>query len=89
MRRMAAHIRPRRQGIQVDSGNRVDGVDRREAIRAAHALLARAMVRMSEMFGVSFTSTGVRATSFTHSVIIRAYSGTCPTAEPIPRSLIP
>jgi hypothetical protein len=33
---------------------------------------------MSVMFGVSFTSTGVRATSFTHSVIICAYSGTWP-----------
>ena len=41
------------------------------------------------MFGVSLTSTGVRATSFTHSVIISAYSGTWPTAEPMPRSLMP
>ena len=41
------------------------------------------------MLGVSFTSTGVRATSLTHSVIMQAYSGTWPTAEPMPRSLMP
>ncbi len=52
-------------------------------------LAARATTRMSVMFGVSFTSTGVRAASFTHSVIICAYSGTCPTALPMPRSLMP
>jgi len=44
---------------------------------------------MSEMFGVSLTSTGVRAFSFTQPVIISAYSGTWPTAEPMPRSLMP
>ena len=52
-------------------------------------LAARATARMSVMFGVSFTSTGVRAFSFTHAVIISAYSGTWPTAEPMPRSLMP
>jgi hypothetical protein len=52
-------------------------------------LAARATTRMSVMLGVSLTSTGVRAASFTHSVIICAYSGTCPTAEPMPRSLMP
>ena len=36
---------------------------------------ARATGRMSVMLGVSFTSTGVRATSFTHSVIIEQYCG--------------
>ena len=41
------------------------------------------------MLGVSLTMTGVRATSFTHSVIMQAYSGTWPTAEPMPRSLMP
>jgi len=45
--------------------------------------------RMSEMLGVSFTITGVRAFSFTQPVICWQYSGTCPTAEPIPRSLMP
>ena len=50
---------------------------------------ARATLRMSVMFGVSFTSTGVRATSLTHSVIMQAYSGTWPTAAPMPRSLMP
>ena len=30
---------------------------------------------MSVMFGVSFTSTGVRATSFTHSVIMQRVLG--------------
>ena len=44
---------------------------------------------MSVMFGVSFTMTGILATDVTHSVIMVQYSGTCPTAEPMPRSLIP
>jgi hypothetical protein len=52
-------------------------------------LAARATVRMSVMLGVSLTSTGVRAASFTHSVIMQAYSGTWPTALPMPRSLMP
>ncbi len=38
---------------------------------------------------MSLTSTGVFATSLTQPVIIFAYSGTWPTAAPIPRSLIP
>ena len=50
---------------------------------------ARATVRMSVTFGVSFTMTGVRAASFAHSVIMHEYSGTCPTAAPMPRSLMP
>ncbi len=41
------------------------------------------------MFGVSLTRTGVRATSFTHEVMSFAYSGTWPTAAPMPRSLMP
>ena len=60
-----------------------------ESASAPPRFAARATVRMSVMFGVSFTSTGVRATSFTHSVIMHAYSGTCPTAQPMPRSLMP
>ena len=41
-----------------------------ESPSAPPACAARATARMSVMFGVSFTSTGVRATSFTHSVIM-------------------
>src|ERR1700756_4772832 len=48
---------------------------------------ARAITRMSEMFGVNLTITGVRAISLAHDVIISVYSGTWPTADPIPRSL--
>ena len=44
---------------------------------------------MSVTFGVSFTITGVFAASFAHAVIISVYSGTWPTDEPMPRSLIP
>src|SRR5579859_5691309 len=44
---------------------------------------------MSVTLGVSFTITGVRATSFTHWVIMVAYSGTWPTAAPMPRSDMP
>ena len=39
-------------------------------------LAARAASRMSEIFGVSLTMTGVLAFSFTHAVIISVYSGT-------------
>ena len=46
-------------------------------------------MRMSEMLGVSFTITGVRAFSLTQPVICSQYSGTCPTADPMPRSLMP
>src|ERR1035441_9959312 len=42
---------------------------------------ARAARRMSVILGVSFTITGVRATSLTHCVIMQVYSGTWPTAE--------
>ena len=70
VRRFAAHVRPRRQRIEIDARDRIDRVDRGQRVRAA-ALAPRApTVRMSVMFGVSFTSTGVRATSFTHSVIM-------------------
>ena len=60
-----------------------------ESPSAPPCFAARAMRRMSVTLGVSFTSTGVRATSFTHSVIIEQYSGTWPTALPMPRSLMP
>ncbi len=43
----------------------------------------------SVTLGVSFTITGIFAASFTHDVIISVYSGTWPTAEPMPRSLMP
>ena len=60
-----------------------------ESASAPPRLAARAGMRMSEMFGVSLTMTGVRAFSFTQPVICWQYSGTCPTAEPMPRSLMP
>jgi hypothetical protein len=44
---------------------------------------------MSPMLGVSFTSTGVRAYSFTHDVISVSTRGSWPTALPMPRSHIP
>ena len=44
---------------------------------------------MSVTLGVSLTRTGTAAFSITHSVIIWTYSGTWPTAAPMPRSLIP
>src|ERR1043165_7043936 len=44
---------------------------------------------MSLTLGVSFTITGTVATSFTHSTIWHVYSGTWPTALPMPRSLMP
>ena len=56
---------------------------------APAARAARAGWRMSVTLGVSFTSTGMAAFSITHSVIIWTYSGTWPTAAPMPRSLMP
>ena len=53
------------------------------------AFAARAGWRMSVMLGVSLTRTGISAFSITHSVIIWQYSGTWPTAAPMPRSLMP
>ena len=46
-----------------------------ESASAPARLAARAGMRMSEMLGVSLTMTGVRAASFTHSVICWQYSG--------------
>ena len=43
----------------------------------------------SVIFGVSFTITGVVAYFLHHSVACFIYSGTCPTAAPMPRSDIP
>ena len=60
-----------------------------ESASAPPRLAARAGMRMSEIFGVSLTITGVRAFSFTQPVICWQYSGTCPTADPMPRSLMP
>ena len=44
---------------------------------------------MSVMFGVSFTITGSRVYCLHQRVTISMYSGTWPTAEPMPRSLMP
>src|SRR5215471_9108941 len=49
----------------------------RETASAPPAWAARAMWAMSVTLGVSFTITGVRATSFTQDVIMVEYSGTC------------
>ena len=43
----------------------------------------------SVIFGVSFTMTGTVAYFLHHSVACLIYSGTCPTAAPIPLSDIP
>src|SRR6187402_2693627 len=39
--------------------------------------------------GVSLVITGICAASITHSTTMQAISGSCPTAAPIPRSVIP
>ena len=50
---------------------------------------ARAGWRMSVMLGVSFTITGMRVFALHQRATISMYSGTWPTAEPMPRSLMP
>ncbi len=56
---------------------------------APPSFAARAGRRMSVMFGVSLTITGIRVCCLHQRATISMYSGTCPTAEPMPRSLIP
>ena len=56
---------------------------------APPCLAARPAKRTSVMLGVSLMMIGFVAASTAHSVILHVYSGTWPTAEPIPRSLIP
>ena len=53
---------------------------------APPALAARAGWRMSVMLGVSFTITGMRVYCLHQRATISMYSGTWPTAEPMPRS---
>ena len=50
---------------------------------------ARAGWRMSVMLGVSLTMTGMRVFALHQRATISMYSGTWPTAEPMPRSLMP
>jgi hypothetical protein len=45
--------------------------------------------RIEVTLGVSFTMQGMREYCFTQRVTISIYSGTCPTAEPMPRSAMP
>jgi hypothetical protein len=56
---------------------------------APPANAARAGARMSAMLGVSFTITGSRLYNLHQRVTISMYCGTWPTAEPMPRSLMP
>ena len=52
-------------------------------------LAARAGWRMSVMLGVSLTMTGMRVCALHQRATISIYSGTWPTAEPMPRSDMP
>ena len=61
----------------------------RDTASAPPALAARAGRRTSVMLGVSFTMTGSLVYSLHQAVTIWMYSGTWPTAAPMPRSLMP
>ncbi len=50
---------------------------------------ARAGWRTSVILGVSLTITGMRVCALHQRATISTYSGTCPTAEPMPRSDMP
>ncbi len=52
-------------------------------------LAASAGLVTSVMLGVSFTMQGMREYCLTHRVTISMYSGTWPTADPMPRSAMP
>jgi hypothetical protein len=56
---------------------------------APPSIAAFAAGRMLVMLGVSFTITGTRANFLHQAAACWMYSGTWPTAEPMPRSLIP
>ena len=60
-----------------------------ETASALPCLAARAGPRMLVTLGVSFTITGSREFSLHQRVTISTYSGTWPTAAPMPRSDIP
>ena len=60
-----------------------------ETASAPPSLAAFAGRRMSVMLGVSLTMTGMRVCALHQRVTISIYSGTWPTAEPMPRSDIP
>ncbi len=60
-----------------------------ETPSAPPSIAALAGGRILVTLGVSFTMTGMRATFLHHSVAIWMYSGTWPTAAPMPRSDMP
>jgi hypothetical protein len=60
-----------------------------ESAFAPAATAARAGLTIFVMLGVSLTITGMWAASMTQRVIFSQYSGTWPTAAPMPRSLMP
>ena len=60
-----------------------------ETASAPPFLAARAGARMLVTFGVSLTKTGMRVCCLHQRVTISMYSGTWPTAEPMPRSDMP
>jgi hypothetical protein len=61
----------------------------RDTASAPPSFAAFAGARMFVTFGVSLITTGTRATDLHHSVACWMYSGTCPTADPMPRSDMP
>ena len=60
-----------------------------ETASAPPRFAAAAGARMSVTLGVSLTITGSRLCCLHHAVTISMYSGTWPTAAPMPRSLMP
>ena len=60
-----------------------------ETASAPPLLAARAGSRTSVIFGVNLTITGILLCCLHQRVTISTYSGTCPTAAPMPRSGIP
>ena len=87
---LAVNRRFRREKVKINRRDRVDRVDQRSPHRATafHRGLSR-LADMSVIFGVSLTITGMRVLALTQRVTISMYSGTCPTALPIPRSDMP
>ena len=71
----AVDHRFRRHQIEINAGDRLQGIDQRHAVRAA-PLRRLGRPRILVTFGVSFTMTGIRVCCLHHRVTISTYSGT-------------
>ncbi len=75
--------------VEVDADDALDGVDEARGRAAPASTAATPGTVMSPMLGVSLTRTGRCANSTAQPATTLSTSGSCPTAEPMPRSHMP